>query len=414
MNVIKKSSKLYQGLFFLLMLSLYFGRFNINIGFSLKPFMIITLAIIVITLKHISSSRLFTFEIFMLVFIVLHSMTALNFKYPDMSIRFIILYLIIIIFYFTGRSMIRNIDISSMETIISKSGFVGIVASLLYYFMGVLASGMNFWGNNINYYGLMIDRSTPRLTGVASHDPNIFVFYVTLYFFFTITHLNNKLNKIGFILSSTAIILTFSRGAYLAIGFGLLLIFILAKGLKKKLKVLITSIFALLILIFTGDRLTINPYNYIISRFTSFSVDGGSGRLTIWSNAINTFLENPIFGIGINSIREYNLENFSRGVYVHNSLLEVLVETGVVGITIYFIFWFLIIKQSFILMKNNQETKFIFITFVAMFIQMNSLSILYNEAFYFVVLLLYRYSIERFRIDKKNLSKGSEGGIFNE
>ena len=386
--------KIYYNLFFMLGFSLYIGRFNIDVGFSLKAFMLVTAISLLITLKEISIHKMQSFEIAMLIFIMFHSMTAANLMYPHMSIRHIILYLIVLVFYFLGRFLTTKLEITYIEKVISRTGFLGVIISLIYYLIGILASGMNFYGGNIDYFGLTIDRSVPRLTGAASNDPNIIVFYFTLYFFFTITNLKDRLNKIGFLLVSLVILLTFSRGAYLSIVFGLIILFLTSSGIKSKIKAITTTMFLVFVLYMIGDKMIINPINYIISRFTKLFSDGGSGRLVIWSNAINTFLDNPIFGIGINSIREYNLEKYMKGMYVHNSFLEVLVETGIVGFVIYIIFWVLLLRKASILSKVQKKAKYILVTLLAIFVQMNLLSVLQNEGFYFVLILLYRYSFE--------------------
>lgn len=384
----------YYNLFFLFVLSLYVGRFNINVGFSLKPFMLITAISLLITLKSFSIHKLFSFEIVMLAFIIFHSMTALNLVYPHMSIKYIILYFIIIMFYLTGRFLMLKLEINHIEKNMSITGFIGVIISLSYYLMGIIASGMNFYGGNIDYFGLTIDRSIPRLTGAASNDPNILAFYFTLYFFFVITNLKNRMNKAGFLLVSLVIILTFSRGAYLSIAFGLIILFLTSNSIRLKIKAIIITIIFVFVLYLIGDKMPFNPINYVISRFAKLFTDGGSGRLEIWSNAINTFLDNPIIGIGINSVREYNHENYMRGMYIHNSFLEVLVETGIFGFVVYLSFWVLIIREANNLTKIQKNTKYILVTLLALFLQMNLLSVLYNEIFYFVVILLFRYSFE--------------------
>ena len=154
-----------------------------------------------------------------------------------------------------------------------------------------------------------------------------------------------------------------------------------------------TIAFAIIIICiigFVGQFLTVNPLHYIESRFMSFSSDGGSGRFQIWKNAIDTFVENPIFGIGINATRNYNMEVYSRGVYVHNTLLEVLVESGIVGLIIYLLFWISLLENSYKIYKFDNKTSYVFTTLISMFLQMFSLSILYNEAFYLVLLILYK------------------------
>ncbi len=354
----------------------------------------ITLMLSIHKLKY---NRLYVFEILMVTFIFFHLMTALNFNYPESSIRFIILYIILFMFYFTLRGLIINIRIENLELIISKAGLVGIISSLSYYLIGVYASGMEYIGNEINFYGLLLDRSTPRLTGTVSGDPNIFVFYVTLYFFFTLTNLHSRMNKIGFLLATVAIILSLSRGAYISIIVGIVVFLLVSRNRKTKLKIIFIA--AILFVIILKYQDNFNIINYITQRFNEIAQDGGSGRFTIWMNAINTFKENPM-GIGINSTIPYNLEHFSKAMYVHNSFLEVLLETGIIGFVIYLSLWVAMFYCSYKLIYMNKRTVYIFITLISMFIQLNSLSIFYNEALYFAILLLYRYCHEYYYIKR--------------
>lgn len=394
LNEVKKKPHYIDTFLFLLILSLYFGRLNIYVGFSLKPFMIITIVTIVLSVYIIKISKLYIFEFFMILFIILHSATALKFNYPLSSIRFIVLYLIIIIYYFTSRWLVTRVSITKLELIISKTGLVGVICSLIYYIMGLFASGFNYRVSNIHYFGLLIDRSIPRLTGLASTDPNIFVFFITLYFFYTLVYFEANINKIGWVLSLVAVILSFSRGAYISILLGIIIWLFFSENKKMKLKWLLGILSGTILLFIISDKLPIDPINYITNRFLSFGRDGGSGRFTLWMNALTVFKENPITGIGINSIKEYYLANYSRAAYVHNSFLEVLVEAGIIGFISYLLFWLSILVFSIKIMLLNKKAIFIFITLVAMFFQMNSLSLLYNEAFYFVIVLLYRYSRE--------------------
>ncbi|MGG0657025.1 O-antigen ligase family protein [Rummeliibacillus pycnus] len=391
-NEIKLSS-IISIAFLLVMISLYFGRFHFDIGFSLKPFMFVTLFIIIFLNKYMKFYKFYSFEIIMIIFIIAHSSTALYFKYPAASLRFILAFNLILIFYFSLRGLIDRLEVEKIEQLISRAGLIGIIASIIYYLIGISTVGMNFSGNGLNYYGLMIDRSTPRLTGTPSNDPNIFVFYITLYFFYILNHLHLKINKIGCFLAAITIILTFSRGASVAIVIGIILNLILERNVKKNYKSITVISLFLVLIISLGSSLAINPVTYIEKRFLSISSDGGSGRFTLWNNAYETFLEHP-FGIGINSSLDYDRDHSLKVRYVHNSLLEVLMESGIIGITFYSLFWISIFILAIKLYLKNNKTLFILIIFITMFIQMLTLSIVYNEAFYFMLLILYRYSRE--------------------
>lgn len=389
-----------DSLMFLLLLSFYFGRFNIDIGFSLKPFMIVTAILGLLYLKRLRFYKMLNFEIILIIFVLYHSLTAIGFEYPNYSIRFIILYIIIFIYYCIVRGAINNIPIYRIEKLISISGFIAMGASLAYYLLGIISSNMIFRGNELNYYGLLIDRSVPRLTGTISTDPNIFVYYATLYFFYTITHLESKYNKLGFTLSSILIFLTFSRGGLISIFLGLFLLLITKKKLNLRLKPFLIITLIILMFMFFGKE---SEYvQYSIMRFQNLTIDGGSGRIYLWGNALKIFFDNPL-GIGINSVIPYNLKYFGSGNYVHNTFIEVLLETGIIGFAMFILFWLLIIISSIKIMKIRNESKYLFLTLVAMMLQMNFLSILYFDIFYFTIILVSKY-INSYEYETKQIN----------
>lgn len=378
----------------LVIISLCFGGFYLNIGFALKPFIILSFLNILLLFSIMRFNRLLTFETILIFFLIVYCASALQFNYSAEHLRFILAIVIILLFYFSTRGLIILISIKNLQKIISISGIIGTSASLLYYLIGLMEIGTNFHGNGIINYGLMLDRSIPRMIGTASGDPNIFVFFITLYFFFFLYNISTTSNKIGFLLTTICIVLTFSRGAYISIIITSLLVFILAVKQKGKLK---NTFIIILLLLGISQSLTffgINYFGFIENRFSNISNDGGSGRIVLWMNAIETFKNNPIMGIGLNGTLKYNEVHYGNAVYIHNTMLEVLSETGLIGFIIFIFLWTSIFITSINLYKKNKSTKFLLATFVAIFIQMLSLSILLNEAFYLILLILYRYKVE--------------------
>jgi len=378
----------------LLIISLCFGGFYLNVGFALKPYIVLTFFNILLLINIKRFSKFLPFEKLMMFFLLVYCASALQFNYPEKHLRFIFAVFIILLFYFSTRGLISLCKIEELQRIISISGIIGSSASLLYYLIGLIETGMNFYGNGVIYHGLMIDRSVPRLIGTASSDPNIFVLFMTLYFFYYLYNISTTRNKIGFLLTTMCIVLTFSRGAYIGIVITILLMIIIRDKRKAKLKNLFT-----IFLIFIGigcvtTLFGINFMSFIGDRFSNIANDEGSGRITLWENAIETFVNNPILGIGLNGTLDYSAINYGSSVYIHNTMLEVLSEAGVIGFIAFIIFWISILLFCIRLYKNNRETKYLLAAFVATFIQMLSLSILLNEMFYLMLLLLYRYSKE--------------------
>jgi O-antigen ligase len=71
-------------------------------------------------------------------------------------------------------------------------------------------------------------------------------------------------------------------------------------------------------------------------------------RLPLWHNAVGKFKKNPIFGIGLgNEYTNYLIKEKSkrRLSHPHNTLLQVMVETGLIGLSVYMILLSLIINR---------------------------------------------------------------------
>tara|TARA_B100002051_G_C16722685_1_gene633418 strand:+ start:415 stop:1746 length:1332 start_codon:yes stop_codon:yes gene_type:complete len=85
----------------------------------------------------------------------------------------------------------------------------------------------------------------------------------------------------------------------------------------------------------------------------------GSGHATIFSTAIDTFRDRPLFGGGIKSFRvncksKLNLPNRTCESHTHNYYLEILNDTGLVGLLlIIFPVFYLLIKRYKKLSKND-------------------------------------------------------------
>lgn len=377
----------------LVMLSLYFGIFNIYVGFSVKLYMIVLGIGAIFSIKTLAFDKLLFFETLMIAFFMISIFSALQFRYPAEQLRFIVVVLILLSYYFIMRGTLVRLSIKKIETMIEISGLIGISISLVYYVLGIMQVNMVFKGNGIQVLGALIDRQAPRLTGVASTDPNIFVLFVTLYFFYTFTHLNKFRNILGFILTLSAIVLTFSRGGYVGIVLGAVLLLFIGKNYGKKIKIVMGVCIIVIIAYYFQNQLPINPFEQLENRFSSIGSDGGSGRNVLWDNAWHTFTQHPLLGIGINSTLSYSLDQGELlARYIHNTYLEILSELGIVGFITYFSFCIMLLYTSLKLIKH--KVYFFLPVFVALFVQMFFLSVEYNEMFYLCVVLLYRYAKE--------------------
>ena len=82
-----------------------------------------------------------------------------------------------------------------------------------------------------------------------------------------------------------------------------------------------------------------------------FSVNGdGSGddsRLILVLSGLTWFMDNPIFGVGINNFRVLSSQRLPYAIafYAHNNYVELLVDIGLVGFIIYYFFVILLHKE---------------------------------------------------------------------
>ncbi len=151
----------------------------------------------------------------------------------------------------------------------------------------------------------------------------------------------------GFALIYLTLLVTFSRGAYLAFFAGFTTISILSKSFKKFL--LAAVLFGgLLGGFYVYQKLVAEPRGIDRSQSAQF-------RLGTWQQGWNLFLKRPILGVGFNTykyaLKQYNLADnsflSSHGSSTNDSsLLYILATTGVVGLVSYFFFLFTLFKTG--------------------------------------------------------------------
>lgn len=395
-----KTKNIANFLFKILIISLGFGMVNVDLGFALKPYMIVIaliLAFLMVT-RNLKFRRLLLYEKSWLIFMIVSAITVGQFRYTESNFRYILGFIIISIYYITITNLLTIITKSDIERNITDSGLIICVVTIIYYVIGLVACKFNFNGNGQEFFGVLLDRRIPRLISLMSKDPNITVVYMTLFLFlFANKAKENLKNKLGLILSAIIIILTFSRGAYIALMFSMLIVYFSIKNIKLTLKIkqMIKGIICIAIIVVVITAITnINILNVVANRFEDTSKDNGSGRTVLWRNAVKTFKKHPCFGIGINATLEYNKVYYGTKNYVHNTYLEVLSETGIIGFIPYLIFVFSTIYTSWKICKNEKKNNYLYVTVLAIFLQMIFLSVLLNEMIYLIIAILSKYYIE--------------------
>jgi len=240
-------------------------------------------------------------------------------------------------------------------------------------------------------------------------DPNIVCSIMILGIFSLMTPLfdkNNKtnlgINLILFLIISTGIFLTGSRGGIIAIIVGFIAFVFLnmysKNSSKNRLKIVGTIVIIIVIIIIVWNIL---PKELISTRF-SFStilglnenIPGVHNRYTIWKYALTVFSKQPLFGYGSGNFL-IALSKVYRVTAAHNMYILLLVENGIFGLSLLLIpiFWTVVklfkIKQYIVLS--------FFITILIVNISLDGIT--YK---YFWISWLYAYIvIQQYRKDCK-------------
>ncbi|MGP4079196.1 O-antigen ligase family protein [Pseudalkalibacillus sp. R45] len=217
------------------------------------------------------------------------------------------------------------------------------------------------------YHGKGIRYSLSILN--AEIDPNniaAFLAYgVLISFNNTFMKKNNKLKNIVFlIINIIALFYTGSRGAFITIGFALIILSIYKFRSNGRYYFSIKSIAkSMLVLTIVVVFLNIFVPESLLSRILEFtSYESGSERTNIWAFAIERLASSPLIGYGVGSFPE--VANTYYGIHkgMHNTFLMVLFEVGIVG----FIFFVSFIINLFLKAINQKHYFALAILFTAL------------------------------------------------
>ena len=222
-----------------------------------------------------------------------------------------------------------------------------------------------------------------KLIGVAANI-NIAGFSIALLLPFAIQLLIKSKNLVKLILiaiisiSSFSAFLTGSRGATLSVTLifiGYIIRTILLKSdIRQKLNTSILIIVPLLISIVTTEILFESMrYTY---RMNQIVERGSNSRLKYYEDTFESFKENPIIGIGIGNWKLNSIEKGKRHIegyivpyHAHNDFLQLLAETGILGLISYIsIFLFSFLGLLKLKKPNNNSILFSCLMFLCVYL----------------------------------------------
>lgn len=225
-------------------------------------------------------------------------------------------------------------------------------------FVNTLFSQLMTTGYSSNYSWRIISGINVGIT----NQPGVNAMYLVSFFAFCLAKIYAKsrlkvLNFMGMILSLSFVFLTGKRFASIFAPLCVLILLFLFGRRKLTIKklVMISAICTgmILILSFLNEKMAV--FSLLIDKTTSLANnDMSNGRFELWRNALGQFWKNPILGIGVKNF--YN----STGFDVHNTYIQILVETGIIGISLFGIAIVVMLKNlisaSKKLFMNQNET----------------------------------------------------------
>lgn len=158
---------------------------------------------------------------------------------------------------------------------------------------------------------------------------------------------------IGLILVLVGILRTGSRGGLLALAFGGVVFLLFSDSGLRPRTIVIGAIFVLLGMYYIQNYMSAS----LASRFTLAEVvaSGGTGRMDIWVHALRYYSDGSVgrilFGYGFGSFPTLMKSAMGVAKASHNDVVQMLLETGIVGLLLYFRMWFEMAQHA--LKKKN-------------------------------------------------------------
>jgi O-antigen ligase len=234
-----------------------------------------------------------------------------------------------------------------------------------------------FFGHDI--FGFEYDKNYFRLSG-PFRDEYIVGFYIAILSLFVLGLFKpderNRLHQSVYFISTFFLIFTVlftgERTSFLIIFFSVIMLNY-QNILKKNILFLVIPLFITFFLLFNYNALFKSKY---VEAYSFAKNIGSSSYGRIYTSAIATWNENKFIGVGLKNYRHYckklpdpdSNNKFSYcSSHPHNYILELLAETGLIGLGLFLAFIFKIFKDSvkfFFKSKKNKINNVFFSAFI--------------------------------------------------
>ena len=148
-----------------------------------------------------------------------------------------------------------------------------------------------------------------------------------------------------------AIVLTMSRGAWLAFFIAFTIVIFLYD--RKKARAFLFVMIPIFFLVFSlNDNIKKRAFSIVTSFYTESETGSVGNRLELWKGALLIFKQSPVFGTGYGDfeldikklISEKKLKPISSTVYAHNIFFQALATRGIIGLALLVSFFVVLLK----------------------------------------------------------------------
>ncbi|WP_297337038.1 O-antigen ligase family protein [Algoriphagus sp.] len=180
--------------------------------------------------------------------------------------------------------------------------------------------------------------------GGYAQDQNYATFGMVIWGMMSMIFFKNMLKQIVVFLAATGIIISFSKTIILV------LIFLFFYYLFSKVKLHFVYVAAIILSV---SILMVSIFDVLMSLSTVYN------RFLMWRAAFEGFIENPILGSGITSVRSNYLYRGGWYVQPHNSYIALLFDNGIISFVLYLV----ILVRSFRI--ENRLYRYLIMIFIA-------------------------------------------------
>ena len=175
-------------------------------------------------------------------------------------------------------------------------------------------------------------------TFVNPNSYGTYLVFLIMFAFARISDRNDWVGKLVLCLALPSLVLTYSRGAWIALMVAAPLYWVYVS--KHRVKVSAAFVFVLLIAYpILAPRLSAVDYGDVITEAqTGMTSNSFSFRVMIWKELIKLWSQNPVLGWGLATtptINPIRVVQDNRGFAAHNDAVRHLVETGLIGLLCY-------------------------------------------------------------------------------